>query len=157
MPPQCQNELHGVLERCTNSIATQVSDILWSSLQSAPLCLSSKSGKADRKIVDRRSGDTSYREIWLAENEKQDKIFCNNVSHTILGLLIESCGLSHSQTGKKCVVSHERKVKWQDLPTALLSSRDSWKKTREKYMWIRFLVWMTGSFTYPQVWQALPW
>ena len=72
MAPQCLTELLDVFERRTPSITNDVSDFLWCSLQSAPLCFRNKGGNAERKIVDLRSGDTSYREIWLAENEKLD-------------------------------------------------------------------------------------
>ena len=37
--------------------------------------LSSKGENAERKIIDWRSGDTLYREIWPAENDKQGENF----------------------------------------------------------------------------------
>ena len=56
--------------------------------------------------------------------------FCRIASHIILALFIEGCGCSHPQTGKKCMVSHEKKniVSSRYLPTALVSSRDGWKR-----------------------------
>ena len=72
--PTVLSELHDVFERRTPSIANQVSDIPWISLQSA-FSLSSKGGNAARKTVDRRSGDTPFREICLADNEKQGENF----------------------------------------------------------------------------------
>ena len=76
--------------------------------------------------------------------------FCGNASHIILGLFTKGCGLSHPQTGKKNAWSvMKEKSSYRHLPTALISSRDGWKKILEKYLWIRFLVWMSGCFYLP--------
>ena len=75
--------------------------------------------------------------------------FFRNASHIILGLFTKGCGLSHPQTSKNAWSVIKEKSSCRDLPTALICSRDGWKKIREKYLRIRFLVWMSGCFYLP--------
>ena len=131
MTSQCLTGLHDVFERRTPSIANQVSDILWRSFWSAPLCLSREGGNAEMKTAGRRSRDTSYREIWPAENEKKTGwIFCRNVSHIFFGLFIDgcTCGPSRTQTGKNACSVMKEKISSRDVRTALITSTDSRKR-----------------------------
>ena len=78
----------------------------------------------EMKIVDRRSGDLSHREIWLAKAKKQG---ANFVEMPVTYFWVFSLSVVVSLTLKlvKNVWSiMKEKASGKDLPTALISSRE---------------------------------
>ena len=125
MPPQSLTELHEVFERRTVGIVKHMSVALWCSFQSALVRLSSMNENAKRKIVHRRSGEMSYRDIPLVENEKMHLNFVKK--KLFLFFRAEYGGLGSYSTSnqlKMCGRSWGRAPSIRCLPAALISSRD---------------------------------
>ena len=124
MTPQSLTELHEVFERRTVGIVKHMSVALWCSFQSALVRLSSMNENAKRKIVHRRSGEMSYRDIPLVENEK---LHLNFVKNDFYFFRAEHGGLGSYSTSnqlKMCGRSWGRAPSIRCLPAALISSRD---------------------------------
>ena len=149
MTIRCLTELHGVFKRRTSSIANQVSDILWCSLHSAPLCLSSIGGNAERKIVDRRSGEYHIERSGWKKTKNRVNILYKCLLHNFGSFHWRLWSLSPSNLQKYAWSVKKEKSSSRDLPTVLISSRDGWKRIAEKYLWVYLLVWMSGYFHLP--------